>query len=348
MLTTSEDDEDVHDKQLLGLNSIETIIGTNPFDLESLTPSLLRILLLLEDRYDLNLFQFKQFNAMTLIGIKYPQLSLLSLIDMFYNSMFSISNKLDCLQIIVDIAGILSGYKTFISSENTKASANETPTSEASTSTSSATSQLIKSSIQPLKKTVNNDENNPKINDMKVNKTRRWGYRRNAAPVIVRNDYSVLALDVFMSLSKALISNSSHYLLKASPNSSGSKSVPCASDSDSSTSTSIMLTTQTILSLTSLTEYSKNTPHISIIAETLLKSVWGLRNTNDAALRRAILLAITISLSYIEMDSHVLIDLSNDLIDFSYQVVNEDSDQMCRNAGRKVLQLTSLIETHSW
>ena len=151
-------------------------------------------------------------------------------------------------------------------------------------------------------------------------KTKRWGYRRGPAPRLLRNNFYPVATTFFFPLTKALVPG-------------GRRAIFGHPDCSA-------LTAHTLMSLSVFCECARNTPVAATLGRELLECCWPLRSSSDAAVRRAVLAALSVALIYCsdEAPSYV-VDALGEFIQMS---ASSDPDAMCRQGALDLIRTSSL------
>ena len=154
---------------------------------------------------------------------------------------------------------------------------------------------------------------------------RRWGYRRSSAPRTFRNGFAQIAGETFFPLSRGLAPG-------------GSLSVFSHPDST-------LLVPQLLLTLSALTECARNTPHAGPLALELLMCSWSLRDSSEAGVRRAALLALNVALEHVKLDSIPgdVFSTIQEIGEYVQNVFEMDPDGGCRGAALALARRSSAL-----
>ena len=296
------DEDDAFDKLSSALKDAEALVRSRPADLPDLGCTLARELLTLENRFSMEDFVGMRTRALVALISTVPERVAPMLAVLAYDTNMAFGTRLEVLDLLIAGARDLSGV-------GGKQAAAKGKKEE-------ATAPLLVGGAprtQGKRGLVSTSEGG------EGSKTRRWGYRRNAAPATFRNQFGpVAARAFFRPLLNELLRS---YGASSSPLSSASSSggvgstltLPSidahahepatrvwARDSDEALAVS-----KTIHALATFVECSGHSPGTAALAEELLVLAWPLKDSTFPELRRAVLLSVACALSFVNVESFV-------------------------------------------
>jgi hypothetical protein len=109
-LTISETDPLAYDKHHAALTELEPIIDAQPLDLHDVMPTLVRILLFLEDKFSMDQFAVKRWDTLMALGVNSPTEMCLILVGEMRRNI-SLCTRLEALSLLKGIAQDLSSNR---------------------------------------------------------------------------------------------------------------------------------------------------------------------------------------------------------------------------------------------
>jgi hypothetical protein len=306
-LSSGDGVDNAAEKHEAALLSVEELARRAPPDLDNLCEPLTHALLCLENLF--NLKDFDRLKSAALVGlcVASPHRVSRTLIATFFDPGMSTGSKLETLDVLVAAATALSGLTTSHPSSDGRAGLlNE---AHGDSRRSQGKSSVVKS---------------PEPSG-EGDQTRRWGYRRSPAPRTFRNEFAPIAGDTFFPLSRGLVPGGS---LTVFPHPDSSLVVP-----------------QLLLTLAALTECARNTPHVSSLSLELLMCSWPLRQSSEAGVRRAVLVALTVALAQMNMDAVPgdAISTVQEIGEYVHHAIKSDPDRGCRDAALALAHRSALL-----
>eukprot|EP01132_Coremiostelium_polycephalum_P005229 gene5229-6510_t len=275
------------------LTSISNIVWNKPDDLDELSEGLTKSLLHLTNEYGLDNFTIIRHEAMVSLVVQSPTVVVPFLTKSFYEPNYSLSQRLEILEVLSEGAKVLSADNNQQQKQQQQ--------------------QQQQNKLESLS-TINSLLNINQQQEIKsIGKTRKWGIPTQPRPVIKSNQFHKYSTLFFYPLL-------SKY----------DKVTQCYSMDLMGYDTYLLC--KLIYTLGIFVECSSSANETRSMARELVSLLWSLRFHNDTNVRRSILFSLsrvflTLPSSIIKTD---YIDELNELMSWLYDISQSDPDKDCR------------------
>jgi len=272
-LITSDKDDLAYDKQHSALMELATIVASQPLDLLDVVSTLVRVLLFLEDKFDIDQFAEKRWDALMAFGVHAPLETCVLLVGEMRGNI-SLGNRLDALSILGSVARELSGMRMDTHQKAVSTSCDQ----EVVTNCSTRLQRVLSLHATPA------GEEAKRMLSTQSSKTRRWRKPRTS-PNTTANRFGPVSVQIMYTLFAFLSQTRNEKSIWGGP--IGEKFL------------SEFLNTLSIMLFCARTYPS---PALRVLAADLFDLAWSFRDAKCAEVRHAALMAIATCVSMVPVE----------------------------------------------
>lgn len=301
-LLTPENDDLAYDKHCAALTELAPVLSSQPLDLLDVIPTLFRVLLFLEDTFNMQQFASKRWESLMAVATSAPLESCVLLVGEMRGNI-SLGTRLEALALLQGVAMELSGANNRV--------ARQERISDNSDISDCSTRLRLALNLN----SASNDGGEGAAKDLSTtntSKTRRW--RQPRAPTTTSpNRFGGVSVQMMYSLLAYLAETKADESIWGGP--TGEKFL------------AEFLKTLSIMLFCARTYPSSS---LKILARDLFELAWSLRDATNSTTRQAALLAMAISVSMLPIE--FVVQNAGGLSSFLNQCAIDDSSD-CRQLG---------------
>jgi hypothetical protein len=317
-LVAPDSDNLACDKQQSALMELGSLVESEPFDLVDMTPTLVRLLLHLEDKYSMSMFAENKLECLIAFGVSNPLDTCVQLVEEMKGST-SLGTRLEALSVIAAAAERLSVSHKKLPSSIPSITINAAPTATMSTRLKLALGLRGENNIdQGIGNAAADSE------ESAFSKTRRWRQPRRTNPKTTTNKFGPIAPHMIYSLFALMASTKDNSAIWGG--SIGERFL-----SEFITTLSIMLNCAS----------TYPSPAVSLLATDLFELAFSFHDANSVEVRRSVLLAMATCIQMMPVD--VVAGNSRRWMSF-LKDRSSDADEECRSLS--TVMMGTLTEVH--
>jgi len=319
-LIENENETLAYDKHESALMELPAMVSSRPLDLVDMTPTLVRILLHMEDKFNMENFVQMKMNSLMAFAVHAPIETCLHLVNEIGENV-SLGTRLEALTVLGGMAQELSGLSELRNRQELQSKQRESqlPNNVDEIAMSSKLQRSLNLYNNPNVSSRSNDLEESPQSTSNVSKTRRWRRPRRTA-ITVTNRFGPIAAQMMYSLFAFISRTKSEESIWGGP--LGEKFL------------SEFLRTLSIMLDCSRT-YPGNSVHV--MAQDLFELAWSFHDAQSSEVRYAVLAAMGTSISLVPVEFLMRVghfigegDISSEWISFLEKCGFSDPDTDCR------------------